>query len=404
MSWLEGYLSTYRGLPPRVWILAVVCLVNRVGSMVITFLSLYVSNHLGADVETVGRVLTAHGAGAVVGVIAGGALVDRLGPKRIMVASLTSNAIGFVLISRIPDVDWLMVAMFVLAAFGEAVRPANTAALAGAARPEDMGRAFGLMQLAVNLGVSIGAGVGGFLAAISYPALFYVDAAAAFAGAVLTLLYVKEGTAAPRAAREKSEARRPSGVALLIGGQVVVSALLIQMFTTAPLYHNVVNGFSERRIGLLVVVNTLIITFSQVPAAARLASMPTLRVIAGGLVGFAGGYLLLPFTSAYAMAVTAMTIFTLGELVIFPALNTHVAKAAPPGETGRYMGMTFAAHAGGRLVAPFVGTLVYQRLGPLYLWWGCAVVGLLLALAYVLAENRDRRSGQSAHLGHATEE
>ncbi len=393
MSWLEGYLATYRGLPSRVWILAVVCLVNRVGSMVITFLSLYVANQLGADVETVGRVLTAHGAGAVVGVMAGGVLVDRFGAKRMMVSGLTTNAVGFACISMVTDVDWLMLAMFVLAAFGEAVRPANTAALAAAARPSDLGRAFGLMQLAVNLGVSVGAGVGGLLAAVSYTALFYVDAAAAFAGAVLTVVFVGEGKQEERPAETPGGPSRRPGVALIIGGQVIVSALLIQMFTTAPLYHNIVNGFSERRIGLLVVVNTLIIAVLQVPAAARLASLPTLRIIAGG-------YVLLPFTSLYAMAVIAMTIFTLGELVIFPALNTHVARAAPPGETGRYMGMTFAAHAGGRLAAPLVGTLVYQRLGPLYLWWGCAVVGLLLALAYVLAENRDRGSGQGAHLGH----
>ncbi len=401
MSLAGGYLSTYRGLSSRVWILALVCLVNRVGSMVITFLSLYVANEMGADVEVVGRVLTAHGAGAVVGVTAGGALVDKLGAKRIMVASLTSNAVGFALISRINDVHWLMAAMFTLAAFGEAVRPANTAALAGAARAEDLGRSFGLMQLAVNLGVSIGAGVGGLLAAVSYTALFYVDAVAALAGALLAAFFVRDAQQTPRAAKTGTEASRPSGMALLIGGQVIVSALLIQMFTTAPLYHNTVNGFSERRVGMLVVVNTLIIAFLQVPVAARLAHKRALRVIATGLIGFAGGYLLLPFTARYSMAVVAMIVLTLGELVIFPALNTHVASTAPPGETGRYMGMTFAAHASGRLLAPLIGTLVYQRLGPIYLWWGCAVVGLLLALAYVLAENGDRRSGHGAHLGQS---
>jgi predicted MFS family arabinose efflux permease len=399
VSWLEKYLASYRGLPSRVWILALVVLVNRVGSMVITFMSLYVSNELGADVETVGRVLTAHGAGAVVGVTAGGALVDKLGAKRVMVVALFSNALGFALISRVTDVSWLMLAMFALAAVGEAVRPANTAALAGAAEPEDMARAFGLMQLAVNLGVSVGAGVGGILAAVSYSALFYVDSAAAFAGALLTLVYIREVKPKARDARATPGKAQRSALILLLTGQVVISALLIQMFTTAPLYHNLVNGFSERRIGLLVVVNTLIITFLQMPAAARAERTPTLRVIACGLVGFSAGYVLLPFTAVYAMAVTAMVAFTMGELVIFPALNTFVAKTAPPGETGRYMGFAFAAHACGRLIAPLAGTLVYQRLGPSQLWLGCAAIGLMLALTYMLAENRDRRRGHGTHAG-----
>lgn len=397
MAFVARYLATYRGLPPRVWILALVVLVNRIGSMVITFMSLYVSNHLGADVETVGRVLTAHGAGAVVGVTIGGAMVDRLGAKRVMVVSLFSNAIGFALISRIADVSVLMAAMFALSAVGEAVRPANTAALAGAAEPQDVGRAFALMQLFVNLGVSIGAGLGGVLAAVSYSALFYVDAAAAFLCAVLTLAFVREVRPVQR--ESVPRVRWPRGIVLILVGQVVVSMLLVQMFTTAPLYHNVVNGFSEQRIGLLVVVNTIIITVLQMPAAARVAHIAAARVIAGGLVGFAAGYVVLPYTSLYAMAVLAMTIFTLGELVIFPALNTYVATTAPPGETGRFMGLTFAAHAAGRLLAPLLGTLVYQRLGAHYLWWGCAGVAIVLSLVYVLAENRDRGSGHAAHLG-----
>ncbi len=399
MTFVDRYLATYRGLPPRVWILALVVLVNRIGSMVITFMSLYVSNHLGADVETVGHVLTAHGAGSVVGVTVGGALVDKLGAKRILVFAMMSNAAGFALISQITDVPWLMAAMFCVSAVGEAARPANTAALAGAANPADMGRAFGLMQLFINLGVSVGAGVGGLLAAVSYTALFYVDAVAAFAGGVLTIIFVREVKPAPRDANVAAAKRWPPGMTLLLVGQVLVSMLLVQMFTTAPLYHNVVNGFSERRVGLLVVVNTLIITFLQMPAAARVTKLPTARVIAGGLVGFAAGFVLLPFTGTYAMAVVAMTVFTLGELVIFPAMNTFVAKAAPAGETGRYMGFTFAAHASGRLVAPLVGTLVYQRLGPVYLWLGSSVAALLLSLTYMLAQNRDRGSGHTAHLG-----
>lgn len=400
MLGFDRYLATYRGLPTRVWILALVVLVNRIGSMVITFMSLYVSNYLHADVETVGHVLTAHGAGSLIGVMAGGALVDKLGAKRVLVASMMSNAIGFALIPQIVDVHVLMVAMFALAALGDAARPANTTALAGAADPQDLGRAFGLMQLFINLGVSIGAGTGGLLAAVSYPALFYVDAAAALACGVLTLFFVEQAKRVPRDPATRVESRWPPGMALLLVGQVVVSVLLVQMFTTAPLYHNVVNGFSERRVGLLVVVNTLIITFLQMPAATRVTHKPAARVIAGGLVGFAAGFVVLPFTSMYAMAVLAMTVFTLGELVIFPAMNTFVAKNAPAGETGRFMGYTFAAHACGRLLAPLFGTLVYQRLSPTHLWLGSAVLALLLSVVYVLGQNRDRGSGHTADLGH----
>ena len=69
------------------------------------------------------------------------------------------------------------------------VRPASLAALTSVVRPEQRKAAVAVNRLAINLGMSVGPAVGGFLATVSFPLLFVADGASAIAaGVVLTTL------------------------------------------------------------------------------------------------------------------------------------------------------------------------------------------------------------------------
>ncbi len=53
------YRSAYAGLPRDVWLLSAMLVVNRAGSMVLPFLSLYLTQVRGLSVVTAGRLLSA---------------------------------------------------------------------------------------------------------------------------------------------------------------------------------------------------------------------------------------------------------------------------------------------------------------------------------------------------------
>ena len=53
---LRLYRDAYTGLPPSVWLLAVVMLINRCGTMVLAFLTLYLTQHLHYSIEQAGVV------------------------------------------------------------------------------------------------------------------------------------------------------------------------------------------------------------------------------------------------------------------------------------------------------------------------------------------------------------
>jgi len=79
---LRIYSEAYRGFPREVWMLCAVLFVNRTGSMVLAFLTLYLTKALGYSLGTAGQVLAVYGCGYLAGGLVGGWLCDRLGALR----------------------------------------------------------------------------------------------------------------------------------------------------------------------------------------------------------------------------------------------------------------------------------------------------------------------------------
>ena len=62
----SAYRAAFSGLPKEVWLLALGAFVNRSGTMVLPFLSLYLTSRLGMSAVEAGRVLALPMSNAVV--------------------------------------------------------------------------------------------------------------------------------------------------------------------------------------------------------------------------------------------------------------------------------------------------------------------------------------------------
>ncbi len=171
------YRAAYSGLPRELWLLSLVLLVNRAGSMVLPFLSLYLTHERGLSVALAGRILALYGLGALVGSYIGGWLSDRIGPTRTQQLSLIASGFGYLWLSMLEGIFQISLAMFLLSIAVEAFRPAVMADTAQRTPADVRVRAFALLRLAANLGVGIGPAVGGYLVLYDYHWLFVVDAA-----------------------------------------------------------------------------------------------------------------------------------------------------------------------------------------------------------------------------------
>ena len=85
---LQSYLHTFKGLSREVWLLSFVLLINRAGSMVLPFLSVYLHNEIGLSLSNVGWIMSMYGLGALAGSYIGGELTDRFHYYPVMIFSL----------------------------------------------------------------------------------------------------------------------------------------------------------------------------------------------------------------------------------------------------------------------------------------------------------------------------
>ena len=85
---LTTYKNAYAGLPRNAWLLSLVQFINRSGSMVLFFLTLYLTRKLGFTLPQAGQAVSIFGLGALAGAYLGGRLCDRLGANRVQQLSL----------------------------------------------------------------------------------------------------------------------------------------------------------------------------------------------------------------------------------------------------------------------------------------------------------------------------
>ena len=393
---LGAYRRAYSGLPRRVWILAAGLLVNRAGTMVLPFLSLYLTRELGLSVERAATVLAMYGAGSMAGSALGGRLSDRLGPVRVLLLSLVLAGLGLILLPALTTFAALLPAVFLVSTVAESFRPALMTAVALASPPPVQARSFALVRLAVNLGMGIGPAVGGLLATTHYRWLFVGDGLTCWAAALLLLATLpREALRVPASKRSGEPAVRPSrdGTFVLFLGLVFLLALVFfQVFATFPIFLREHYGLPETAIGLVLAFNAGLIVVFEMLLLRAVEHLDTARMAGLGAFLVCTGFAILPLGRGLGLALLSTAVWTLGEMLSLPLFNTIVARRAAPGAEGRFMGAYTLTFSSAFVAAPMAGGALYSHLGPAALWGTAGLLGTVLLAGFLLLAPRLARS------------
>ncbi len=363
-------------------------LVNRMGTMVLPFLVLYLTQHLGYPAGTAGLVLAVYGAGGLVSSPFAGKLCDRIGPLRVMQGALILAGGTCLLFPLAKGLEPVLALTGLLAVTAEAVRPASLAALVGALSPEKRTAAIALNRLAINLGMSVGPAVGGFLVMVSFPLIFVVDGITSIAaGLVLAVMAARSRARAPQAAPAEAAAPALPSASVLRDGPMLVYLSGLFLLGVVFLQHEAAMavflvrdlGFRESFYGMLFAVNTLVIVAVEVPLNLAMARWPHRRSLVLGAFLCAAGFGALALVSGPAGVLATVLVWTVGEMVFFPVSASYVADVAPPGRRGEYMGAYATAWGLAFTVGPWAGTAVLDRFGAVTLWTAVFVVGVAAA-------------------------
>jgi len=389
------YSQLFTGLPREVWLLCLVTFVQRSGTMVLPFLTLYLTQQQGFSVQEAGGVLSLYGVGAIIGSYVGGWLSDRIGSIMAQVVSLFLATIALVGLSAMHSPSAIVVVVILWSIAAESMRPANGAALAELSPPHVHVRAFGLRRLSTNLGMSIGPALGGFLVAWSYRWLFVIEASIGLLAAGLLWVLL------PPISRQVPSLQQPDSSTVAVGAApqspwhdrvflatLVLTSLLIivlfQLFGAYPLTLADVHHFPSFTIGFVFTLNTLVIVVFQMPVLHMAERFDTLRVIGVGALLLCAGFALLPLGTTPATLAVTVLVWTCGEMLTTPLLESFVARRSPVENRGQYMGLFSAAFSVAFVLAPVGGNWVYGRYGYLTLWGLCGVLGVILLGAFFL--------------------
>jgi MFS family permease len=380
------YIAAYKGLPKSVWLLSLVILVNRSGSIILFFLVLYLTNQLNYTVSEAGRMISVYGLGSLAGSYLGGWLSDRIGVLRVMMYSLLLSAAGYIFISYVTHPLILTISLFLVAIVAEAFRPANSTALAAVCPPEIRARGFSLNRIAVNLGVTIGPAAGGFLALISYRLIFWLDAVTCLIAAVLTFFVFNDSMFfdAKKISKHMEIIKSPFKdyfYLLLLLLLFFTGIIFVQLLNTWPLYLNTYYGLIEDQIGLLFAINGIMIVLFELPLIHSVERKNTLKVMTIGAMLFAGGFALLPLSTSYLFAAGTVVIWTFGEMLVFPLVTGLIANRASDNNRGRYMGMFSFTFAMSFVAGPALGSWIYDEFGAHLLWFSAGILGVLITTA-----------------------
>jgi predicted MFS family arabinose efflux permease len=389
-STIQLYKDAYHGLSRHSWYLSLVMLVNRSGTMVLPFMSIYCTQQLHFTIAQAGVVLSMFGVGSLVGAYVGGRITDKYGFYYVQLSALVTGGLLFFVLSLQQSYLSVCITTFILSVCNDAFRPANSTAVAHYSTPENRTRSYSLNRLAINLGWAVGGALGGFMASFNYHLLFWVDGCTNILSALLLFkLMPSAGAVKPLAVKAKtaiaaSSAYKDGVYLLFLACTVVFAACFFQLFTMQPVFYKTQWRFSETMIGILMSVNGLLIIAVEMVLIHKLEGRRHPLIYVGwGVLLMGIGFALTNLLPASVWAALIIILFiTLGEILSIPFMNTFWIARTNANNMGSYAALYSMAWSVAQIIAPVLGGEAIARSGYTLLWWVLGALSLLATAGF----------------------
>src|SRR3954464_5534415 len=107
------YKNAYRGLSLNSWYLSLVIFINRSGTMVLPFLTIYCTQKLHFNIAQAGFIMAMFGCGSIAGAFLGGRITDKFGFYYLQVGALLTGGSLFMILGFLKTFTSLSLGVFV---------------------------------------------------------------------------------------------------------------------------------------------------------------------------------------------------------------------------------------------------------------------------------------------------
>lgn len=388
------YKDAYAGLSRKMWLLSIVMLINRSGTMVLAFMTLY-CHHIGFTMQQGGWVVAIYGLGSLAGAFAGGKISDRFGFYYTQFSSLLLGGVLFIVLGQMQSYMAICICTFFLSIVNEAFRPANTSAIAFYSTGKSRTQSFALNRLAINLGWGIGSALGGLLASINYKLLFWVDGFTNILAAFLLLAILPKISLNQQKKPQYSKPKHVEATAttpyrdkpflIFLGLQVLFAICFFQLFTTIPLYFKEGLLLNEFLIGIVMSLNGLMIAVVEMVLVFKLEGRKAyLLLMSYGTMVMAISFLLLniSFVHGFSIALVFMFFITIAEMISMPFMNSYYIGRSTANNRGQYAALYTMAWSVAQVIGSSSGAQIVQAIGFFYLWLIIAAISFIGSIGY----------------------
>lgn len=368
-------LAQLRSIHPLAWTIIVGTLFGRMAtSMSIPFLSIYLTQSLGATPTQTGITVAVS---SLVGVFAsfyGGYISDRIGRKKVMILSIAGWTIVFFAFAASSQI-WMFFVVNTLNGLCRSLfEPTSRALLSEVTPQEQKLLVFNMRYTAINAGVVFGPLLGLWFSANGSSSAFMI---AGFIYVLYTVILVFQFSKHPLPSKKSSthEQRLTLKQAVRVISQDRIFLYILVGTTFCVLGFGHMNSTLPQYLALLPdlengtawfayiltlnAITVLVIQYPLVKWASRFA--PVVPLIIGNL--FVATSLLLYGIATTGIALILITIiFTIGEVLLFTMMDILIDRVAQPEWKGTYFG-TIGFNNLGNVCAPILGGFLLDTRG-----------------------------------------
>ncbi|MNS20823.1 Multidrug resistance protein MdtH [compost metagenome] len=382
-------MTRYSPLIRRLLICSLTIVVSR--AITSPLLTLFVSDKLGLNQQDVGLLLGIAVFVATLLSLYGGYIIDRFEKRRLLVLSMASSAVGLVLLTFAENLYLTTITLIVTETASALFLIGSKAILSDNLPVGQRAKAFSLSYTLTNIGYAVGPMLGVLIAGAFASAPFLIAAAIAFFSIFLmTGIPADPGKVAPAGQAQ-------SFLKTLI---TLKNDRTLIMFTAGCLLSTVVHGrftfylsqyllvtsnprHTMEIMAALLACNAISVILLQYQVG-RFLKREQLRqwIVAGtglfilGLIGFS-------LADSLVSWCVAMFIFTLGEIIIYPAEFLFVDTLAPEALRGSYYGAQNLAALGGAVSPVICGFMLMHTPAPTMFYALSALAALGGLLCYM---------------------
>ncbi|MGE7816918.1 MFS transporter [Pseudomonas sivasensis] len=364
-------LATIRNYPRTVnLLLSATLLLTLAKAITFPYLVIYLTHHFTLDITQVGLVI---GSSLIVGSLLsvyGGFLVDRINSYRLLLWMSVLFVLGFIG-TLVAQNIWTFYSCLILINLAYAVIDIAVKAGFASLLPEDArSEVFSIKYTLTNIGYAVGPFFGAMVAKMDISLPFMLSA---LLGAGFFLLYWRWGD---RTLTTVDVAQKP--VSFLAVGRVLLQDRRLVCFTMGGVLSAVVFGqFTAYLSQYLVITTTAQHTYTVISAVltTNAVMVIALQYVIGrrishrylsqwlifGLSMFMLGLIGFALSTSVLWWVLAMAVFTVGEIIVFPAEYMFIDRIAPDHLRGMYYGAQNLSNLGAAL-GPVLCGLVLANL------------------------------------------